>query len=173
LVGFEVRDIGPDDAALPLMPVPADVLRQRFVQQSFCLGAFKKGELIGYMWFCPQRYLEDEVRCTYVLEPAAESVFDYDFYIFPKHRMGRGFAVLWERANAALRERHVKQTFSRVTLFNIASRRAHQRLNARHLGYAFFLRLWQLELTVASVAPYLHLSWRVADRAALRLRAKP
>lgn len=168
---IEVREISPDDPALAAMPVPAAVIAARRRQQATCLGAFKKGELIGYMWFSPRQYEEDEVRCTYLLDPPAQSVFDYDFYIFPEHRMGRGFASLWDGANAHLRARAVGQTFSRVSRFNLASRRAHAHLGGTRLGSAVFLMLGPVQLTVASVSPYLHVGADAGSRARLTLRA--
>jgi len=35
---------------------------ERLAQNAICLGAFAKGAMIGYMWFCSRSYDEDEVR---------------------------------------------------------------------------------------------------------------
>lgn len=169
---IEVREIEDGDPALAAMPVSEAVISDRWRQQATCLGAFKKGELIGYMWFSPRQYEEDEVRCTYVLEPPAQSVFDYDFFILPDHRMGRGFASLWDGANEHLRARAVRQTFSRVSRFNLASRRAHAHLGGTRLGRAAFLVLGPFQLTVASVPPYLHFGSGADSRVRLTLRAE-
>jgi hypothetical protein len=166
-VSLSVREIHEGDPALAEMPVGPAVIAARFAQRARCLGVFKGEVLAGYMWFCDGRYEEDEVRCTYELEPRAQSVFDYDFYVFPEHRMGRAFATLWAGANRLLSERGIRYTYSRVSRFNTASRRAHRHLGARCIGDAVFLRLGRLELMVATLRPFVRVSLR--RRASLAL----
>lgn len=166
-----VRQIQAGDAELAQMPVPPAVIQARQEQDATCLGVFKQGTMIGYMWFCERRYREDEVRCDYLLEPAAQSVFDYDFYILPQHRMGRGFAALWDGANQHLGARGMRFTFSRVSRFNTASRRAHQHLGAVRVGRVAFLRLWSAQLMAATVHPYAHLS--ITERARVQVTLRP
>jgi hypothetical protein len=168
---IEVRQVPPGDSALEAMPVPSQVIAARFAQHATCLGAFKDAELVGYMWFCDGRYDEDEVRCTYLLEPPMSSVFDYDFYVFPQHRLGRAFAMLWSAANRMLGERGVRYTYSRVSRFNNASRRAHRHLGARRIGRAWFIRLGSFEGMFATVSPFVHVS--LANRHRVRLTLRP
>jgi hypothetical protein len=167
---IEVRPVPVGDSALAAMPVPAQVIAARFAQHATCLGAFKDAELVGYMWFCDGRYDEDEVRCTYLLEPRPSSVFDYDFYVFPQHRMGRAFAMLWSAANRILSQRGVRYTYSRVSRFNNASRRAHRHLGAQRIGRAWFVRLGRFEAMVATVRPFVHVSLTNRHRVRLTLR---
>lgn len=150
----EIREIRPGDPELQRMPVRPEIMRTRLAHGCLCLGAFRKGEMIGYMWFRFRDYEEDEVRCTYHLKPVESSVFDFDFYLFPEHRMGVGFVALWDGANRFLRERGIRYTFSRITRFNLASRRAHAHLGARVIGKAMFLKLGALEITATTVRPY-------------------
>jgi hypothetical protein len=82
--------------------------------------------------------------------------------------MGAAFVGLWNGANRVLRERAVRYTFSRVTRFNEASRRAHARLGARRVGTGAFLMAWRLQLMLATVPPYVHL--RVGASAPVQLR---
>jgi len=166
---LEVREIKAGDPALALMPVRPEVIPARFAQNSTCLGAFRKGVLIGYMWFCDRKYEEDEVRCTYVLGRERESVFDFDFYIFPEHRMGLGFVGLWNGAIDFLSRRGIRYTFSRLTHFNIASRRAHQHFGWKVVGRALFLRVWKLEIMAATLFPFVHVSMTKAGRVRLAL----
>jgi hypothetical protein len=167
---LEVRQVPPGDSALAAMPVPAEVIAARFAQHATCLGAFKDAELVGYMWFCAGRYDEDEVRCTYLLDPPLSSVFDYDFYVFPQHRMGRAFAILWSAANRILGQRGVRCTYSRVSRFNSASRRAHSHLGAQRIGRAWFIRLGTLQIMFATVSPFVHVSLTNRHRVRLTLR---
>jgi hypothetical protein len=155
---LEIRRIEATDPEIALMPVRPEVLRARLEQKATCLGAFKKSKLIGYMWYCNDSYDEDEVRCTYVLAAAEQSVFDFDFFLFPEHRMGIGFVALWNGANQQLHRQGIRYTFSRLTRFNVASRRAHRHLGWKVAGRVLFLQLGPLEVMAATLFPYLHVS---------------
>jgi hypothetical protein len=164
-----VREIKAGDAEMALMPVRPDLMAARLRNRATCLGALKDDVLIGYMWFCSPAYDEDEVRCTYLVEPAGEAVFDFDFYLFPEYRLGLGFVALWNGANEYLTQRGIRYTFSRLTRFNLASRRAHQHLGWKRVGRALFLKAWQVEVMVSTVHPYVHVSPTASGRARVRL----
>lgn len=166
---IEVRDIRRSDADIALMPAQAHIKDARFAQYSVCLGAYRDGVLIGFIWLNFGSHEEDEVRCTHVLEPFDQSSFDFDVYVFPQYRLGTGFIALWDGANEFLRGRGVRRSFSRITRFNLASRRAHGRLGATVVGRALFLKAWRLECMVATVWPYV--SMTLARRVRLRLKA--
>lgn len=168
---LEIREIKAGDPEIAVMPVRPEVMQARLAQNAICLGAFSKGTFIGYMWFCNKTYDEDEVRCTYLLGPVQESVFDFDFYLFPEYRMGLGFAGLWNGANQLLRSRGIRYTFSRLTRFNVASRRAHQHLGWKVVGRAVFLQAWELEVMLATISPYFHVS--IAKDSRVRLTLLP
>ena len=157
------------DADIALMPAREDIKASRFEQGARCLGVYRKGALMGYIWFCFGKYDEDEVRCTYELAAADRSAFDFDLYVFPEHRMGIAFVAIWHAANEFLHEQGVHYTFSRMTRFNLISRRAHARLGARCVGRALFLQAWSVELMMATVFPYVALTWVPSQRVRLRL----
>lgn len=159
------------DPAIDSMPARPDIKALRFEQGAKCLGVYRKGELIGYIWFCFRRYDEDEVRCTYELAAPEHSAFDFDLYVLPEHRMGTAFACVWHAANEYLRERGMQATYSRMTRFNLESRKAHARLGSRRVGRAIFLQAWALEVMLASVQPYLALTW--SRRVRLKLPSLP
>jgi hypothetical protein len=167
---LEIREIRSSDPEIALMPARPDIKESRFKQNAICLGAFKKSAFVGHIWFCFHAYEEDEVRCTFVLPEGEQAVFDFDLYLFPEHRMGLGFAGIWDGANKFLRSRGVKFSFSRLTRFNLASRRAHMRLGAQRVGCLFVLQAWRIEFMVATVAPYVHVSLGERDRARVKLR---
>jgi hypothetical protein len=168
LRAFDWRWIKPGDPELAAMPVPADVISARYAQGAICLGTFMQERFVGYIWFCSGGYDEDEVRCRYVILPEAESVFDFDLYIFPEYRLGRAFVAIWQQAIAQLRERGITQSFSRITRFNLASRRSHSHLGWKRAATAVFLKLWRLEFMVASAAPYVSMSLSARPRLILR-----
>jgi hypothetical protein len=169
LQAFDWRWIKPGDPELRAMPVPPEVISARFAQNAICLGTFMRERFVGYIWFCFGGYDEDEVRCRYVILPEPESVFDFDLYIFPEYRLGRAFVAIWQQAITQLRERGIAQSFSRVTRFNLVSRRSHSHLGWKRVATAVFLKLWRLEVMVASATPYLSIS--LSDRPRLILRA--
>lgn len=167
---LEMRQIGVGAPEIALMPARPDIKESRFKQNAICLGAFQKGRFIGHIWFCFDAYDEDEVRCTFVLPQGNQAVFDFDLFLFPEYRMGLGFVGIWNGANEFLRSRGIKCSFSRLTRFNLASRRAHMQLGARRVGRVFVLRAWQLEFMLATVPPYVHLSLGKQNRVRLKLR---
>lgn len=170
---LEVRRIERGDSEIELMPARAEIKQSRFEQNATCLGVFRNRQLIGYIWFCFGSYQEDEVRCTYVLPPGDESVFDFDVYLFPEQRLGVGFPAIWDGANEYLRGRGIKFSFSRLSRFNLASKRAHDRLGWKRVARTLVFKLRELELMIATIPPYLHLSLRQSDRVRLRLCPDP
>ncbi len=168
---LQIRVIEAGDPVIGLMPVPDAVIRLRYAQGAVCLGAFQNEVFIGYLWLCFQQYDEDEVRCRYALSETEHAVFDFDFYLFPEHRLGLGFLGLWEGARQYLRARNVRYSFSRLTRYNLASSRAHAHLGWQRVGQALFLKLWPLELMVATIHPYVGFSMRPSGRIRLTLAA--
>ena len=165
-----VRPILEGDPEVAEMPAREDIKAQRFAHGAHCLGTHRKGQLVGYMWYIRERYVEDEVRCDYVLAEPDTSVFDFDFYVLPQYRLGVGFLGVWKGANDVLAAQGVRYTFSRMTRFNSASRRAHFRLGARRVGSCVFLQVGVIEVMVATVAPYLGATFSQRQRITLTLR---
>ncbi len=166
---LDLREIKRGDSELGLMPVPAEIIEFRFKQKALCLGLFQKGKFVGYMWFCFEVYVEDEVRCTYLLNPKQKSVFDFDLYLFPEHRLGLGFLGLWAGANKFLVKRGIHYSFSRLTRFNLASRKAHDHLGWKQVGQAYFLKMWCVECMISTISPYIGVSLRNSGRNRLEL----
>jgi hypothetical protein len=167
-----IREIHPGDPHLSSMPVRPEIMAARLQQNAICLGAFKGQELVGYVWFARDQYEEDEVRCTYTLARPEQSVFDFDFYVYPPHRMGLAFVTLWDGARAFLHRSGIQYTFSRMTRFNEASRRAHRRLGGQVVGQALFLKLGQVQLMFGTIAPFCALSVSAAHRTRITLRPR-
>lgn len=170
------REIGPTDSEVQRMPARPEVKQARYTHGSRCLGVWRRDDLLGYLWFSEREHDEDEVRCRYLLpaprvggEP--DTIFDFDLYLFPEHRMGIGFVALWHAASAYLRARGVGSSYSRMTRFNLASRRAHLRLGSRVAGRAVFLCLGRFEAMLSTLRPYAACGW--SRRVWLRLPAGP
>lgn len=144
-----VEAAGPAHPARSAFPRPAAIIEQRFAEGAECHVALVKGEFAGYIWISRQRHVEDEVRCTWVLADPRTSVWDHDVYVEPRFRLGRTMARLWQAVDESLHDEGVRWTFSRISRFNAASIRSHQRLGARPVGSACFLRLGRLELMLS------------------------
>ena len=169
---IEIRKLQPDDAALSDLPIDASVLQYRFDQDAVCFGAFQGEAIIGCLWLCLSAYNEDEVRCSYRLEPEKSTAWDFDVYVAPASRGGFAFLRLWDAANAYLRERKVDWSLSRISAFNPDSLSAHQNLGARRFASAIFFQLGKLQLMVSSLRPFVHLSVSDSGAPLLALSAK-
>lgn len=167
---LEFRRIDREDSVLAQLHIPPEIVEFRFDQGAICIGAYKQEELIGYIWFSFDTYLEDEVRCTFDLHPPDASVFDFDLYLFPKHRLGFGFVSLWDGANEFLRNRGVRYTYSRLSRFNIPSRRAHAHLGWKCVGRCVFLKAWNVELMFATLFPFFHIAISADNRVRIAMR---
>lgn len=153
-----VRLVDSKDPVLKEMPLDDKVIEYRATQNAVCLGAFKDGRMIGCLWLCLGPYREDEVRCNFVPSPSGRAAWDFDVYLRPEHRLGLGFTRLWDEANRFLRARNIRWSISRISVFNRSSLTSHAKLGARRIGSALFLRRRKLQLMLASLPPYLHLS---------------
>jgi hypothetical protein len=167
---LQPREIKQGDAVLAGMPLTTATLAHRFAQPTVCLGGFRNDRLVGYMWLCLGPYEEDEVRCTFIPDPS-QGVWDFDFYIVPKHRLGPTFLGLWDGAYAFLRERGYRYSFSRVSRFNLDSRRAHDRLHWKRIGSALFLKVGTWQWMAATVPPYVHVSVSERTRPVIQVQA--
>ena len=160
---IELRRLERDDPLVAQFPRPPEVIAKRFRDGGHCLAAIKSGRLIGFLWYMEREYLEDEVRSCYRFD-AATAVWDFDVYIDPEFRLGRLFARLWEFAHRDLRVAGCRWTISRISSFNPGSLAAHARLGARRLGSAVFFVAGPVQVSFASIAPYVHLGWRTDMR---------
>lgn len=156
----EIRQILPGDPLLAQFPRPEWVIPYRFEQGALCFAALKEGRCIGFLWLALGAYQEDEVRCRYVPLPSEKSAWDFDVYIAPEHRTGIVFLKLWDEANRFLAERGIRWSMSRISAFNKGSMSSHAKMGAQRIGSALFLSLGSLQISAATVAPYLAFSAR-------------
>ncbi len=134
----------PGHPLLMHVSAPASEVAHRFAAGAQGVAATRKAKLLGYAWWCGREYFEREVRCTFVLAGSGRDVFDFDVYVLPEQRMGLGFMAVWHVLVQQMRESGVASSYSRISRFNVASRRAHLRLGARPIGRAVFVRLGAL-----------------------------
>ncbi len=158
----EFRWIEGGDAVLAQLPRPPTVIERRLQSGARCLAAVRRGQLVGCLWYKAGEYMEDEVRCRFRFDPQL-AVWDFDVWIHPDYRLGRLFVRLWDQAHREMSRHGWRWSLSRINSFNFASLAAHHRLGARRIGGALFFVAGRLQLTLASLAPYVHISLR-ADR---------
>ncbi len=149
------------DSRHPLVsrfPRPAQIVAQRFARGALCFMATKDDQFVGFLWLQRGGYLEDEVRGLFTPLPANQVAWDFDVHVEPEYRSGFVFARLWDTANGFLREAKVKWSVSRISAFNPGSINSHLRLGAFPIGSAYFLCLGRFQLSLCSVAPFIHFS---------------
>jgi hypothetical protein len=151
-------------------PRPSEIIAQRFARGSVCYAAIVKREFAGHIWLASDFYDEDEVRCRYALPSDQQSVWDYDVYIEPRHRLGRALGRLWKGVDAALSGQGVRWSVSRISLFNATSIQTHERLGAIHLATGVFVILGPMQLALFSKVPYIHFGMCATQRPALALQ---
>lgn len=162
----EIPQGHPDIAA---MPARDEIKLQRFAQGAICLGVYRDDQLLGYIWYCFGGYDEDEVRFHYELTDRRRTVFDFDLYILPEYRMGIGFAAVLHFANQYLLSKGVDYSFSRLTRFNLASRRSHSHIGLATVASTYCLQLGPLEIVVSSISPYVAMTGSKLRRISFKL----
>ena len=165
-----IRRVDARDRIAASFPRPHEVIAWRFANGGICFAATRADRFVGFIWLHEKPYEEDEVRCLYVPTPASESVWDYDVYLEPEHRLGRAFARMWEAVYGYLRSRGVRWTFSRISAFNPASLASHVRLGAERVGTATFFCLGRVQIALLPNRPYLHVSLGPGIRPRIELR---
>jgi len=147
-----------DDSIIQQFPRPALNIARRFVDGAVCHVAVRGSKLAGFIWIKQDSYQEDEVKCHYVLRPSTQLAWDFDAYVAPEFRMSRVFSQLWEAANEYLRDLGLRWTISRISAFNAASLRSHQRLGLVHMHTGYFLVLGPVQISIFSCRPYVHVA---------------
>jgi GNAT superfamily N-acetyltransferase len=166
---IEVSEVSAAEAlALPIGR-PRAVIEARLRHGGRCLAARKAGQLVGFQWFTLEDYPEDEVRCLFRLAQGDRCAWDYDIFVMPEFRTQPVFSRLWDECNALLRQAGASWSLSRINAFNTGSRKAHERLGAKVIASAYFLRAGQLQLSAFSTAPYLHVGIRDTQRPILQV----
>jgi len=168
-----VYQVSPGDAIIRTFPRPASVISRRFADGAVCFVAENEQNLAGFIWLRLDRYDEDEVRCTYLLEPAGKIAWDFDAYVAPEFRMSRAFVQLWEAANGFLRERGYRWTASRISAFNAMSLAAHKRFGAERLNTAVFIVAGPVQTAVLSFRPFVHVGTARGNPPIITLRPLP
>lgn len=155
---ISIRQIDQAEYRVEWFERPAEIIEQRYRQGARCFVAFDRGTPIGCLWLCFNSYLEDTVRCNFVLCPKDKVVWDFDVYVAPKYRLGRTFLYLWEAAREWLRNQGFEWTASRIDAFNINSLNSHRRMGAVQVGAAVFVACRNWQIMLANVQPYFHFS---------------
>lgn len=154
-----IRQIDRYDPVIQFFPRPISTIHERFKNGAICLVAFKGEKFVGFIWLMFGAYEEDEVRARYIPLPAKRAAWDFDVYVDSDHRLGFTFLRLWDEANQLLSENGFEWSCSRISSFNPDSLRSHTGLGAVVLGKATFIRLAGWQITLASIRPYINISF--------------
>lgn len=157
--GTEIRRVEPGDALLSQFPRPEAVIADRYRQGAICLAVVKGEQVQGYLWLIQKGYDEDVARVRFVLPASGRAAWDFDVYVAPEFRLGFTFVKLWDAADAYLRERGIRWSMSRISLFNAGSLASHGRLGAAPIGTATFIILGPAQIMAVPRWPFISLSW--------------
>lgn len=148
----------PGEIPASLFGRPSGAIEERFRGGSTCIAALNGNELSGFMWLQFGALRERLVACDFEPLPANLTCWDYDLEVLPRYRLGRTFARLWDEAFRVLRKRGVQATVSWIAFSNVASRRAHERMGARQVGWLVVLDLFGFKFAAQSTAPFVMFS---------------
>jgi hypothetical protein len=157
---MEVREIGRSDAVVASFPRPAEVIARRYAQGARCYGAFDGPRLLAFIWMQDRPYDEDEVRCRFSWQPAAQGIWSFDVFVYPEYRFGLTFLRLWHEMERRLQAQGVRWTVSRITAYNARSLASHKRLGFTLCAHCVFVQVKGWQLALVSQAPFVHLSLR-------------
>lgn len=163
-VSIEVRSYSGHQALDAGLPGPPG----RRCNGMHCLAAYREGRLIGFQWVNLGSHQDEMVRARYVPMPEGRSAWSFDLNVDSAHRGGLVFARLTDATWALLRAHGRTEVASAIAASNRGAIGAEERLGGCRLGRAVHVRLGPLQLLVASLPPYLHLS--VSDRGAPIMR---
>lgn len=144
------------------------MFRDRFNRGYKCVVLACRGELLAYAWLALSGYQEDEVRCFFLPAPTSDTGWDFDVYVCPNHRGTLTFARLWDAINRCYAEQGRHCSVSRISRFNATSLQSHRSLGARRVADTLFVVLGPVQIMLASVWPFVHLS--LSDRSWPTLR---
>jgi hypothetical protein len=134
---FPARLFEQDDPQLAMLWPDQQLRAYRFEQGARCLVVMSKARVAGGLWFVDQRYVEDEVRATYMF--SSRHSWDFGLFIHPDFRATRAFAALWGAAALDLGARGKASSLSRIADYLAPSLNGHSRMGAKCLGQSTFL----------------------------------
>ena len=155
---IHVAPVYPDDEITHMFPRPRDVIMNRFDQGALCFVAYKNNTFAGFLWLIKNKYIEDEVKCNYFPLPAKNTAWDFDVYISSEYRISFVFSKLWDFANGYMRSKGITSTMSRISAFNLSSKKSHARLGAQCIGQLTFFCIGPLQILFSSKAPFVFLT---------------
>ncbi len=152
-------------------PRPESVIKDRYQQGAVCLAIYKQEEFAGCFWYIKEKYHEDEVRCVFELLDD-DAVWDFDVYVVPKYRLSPVFLKLWDDASQRLMADGYQRSISRISAFNAMSLSSHKRMGAKQLGWAVFLYVGFVQLTLSNLFPYIHFSSNIRSFPVIKFKTK-
>lgn len=143
---------------LDALPRPLEVIHNRFKQGYVCITATKDNQFVGCVWLSLHSYIEDEVRAIFSPQPNDKVAWDFDVFIDPEFRATYLFPKLWDEADTHLKSLGFQATTSRISGFNIQSVNSHKKLGAETIARAIYIKTGNLQLSLCTLFPYVHLS---------------
>ena len=153
--------------------IDSAVLRDRFTDGYKCVVLANQDELLAYAWLALDSYEEDEVRCRFVPSPAGLVGWDFDVYVCPKYRGTLVFVRLWDGINQLYNQLDRTWTMSRISRLNVTSFQSHKSMGAIRALNILFVVVGRMQLMLAPIRPFVHLSLSDKSRPTLEVSLPP
>jgi hypothetical protein len=154
---YEIVELCAGDHRLVPFAKADPVQSWRFGQGCICVGAIMGGELVGVAWLALAQFKEDEVRATYVLAP--DSAWDLGLEVGDEYRRTRAVLAVLGGLRQAMQARNIRRTVSRIADANVASLGLHEKLKAKRIGSAFFVRFGRMQICFSGLLRAPHISF--------------
>ncbi|MEQ8660637.1 MAG: hypothetical protein RLW62_07460 [Gammaproteobacteria bacterium] len=154
LLAADARD---HDAAFSREPRDHARFLRRVQRGDVCFAAMRDERAEGVLWLTFETFDESDVKAVFRVHPAHGMAWDSNLYIMPDARGGFIFALLWDAANAWLRERGYRWVATQTSAFNGPSLQAHQRMGSRRIGWMLYVLIGRWQVTSSSLRPRLDL----------------
>ena len=142
--GASIEDL---DGLTACKPIPR-VFLQRFKANDICAVAVLDGRIIGYQWICTKPVYVEE-RYAYRIEVPPDTIYTYDIYIVPEHRL----AGIWFKFHSLyLREMmqrlHRQKIIGMVDYGNRLAMNTHLRFGFKLFRRVFIIKVLRKSLFI-------------------------
>ncbi len=155
--GYEILELSAGDHRLTSFAKEDPVQAWRFGQGCICVGAVMGGELVGVAWLASKQFIEDEVRAAYEIE--SDAAWDLGLEVADEFRQTRAILAVLGGLRHVMVARNISRTVSRIADANIASLTLHEKLKAKQIGSAFFVRFGSMQACFSGLLAKPHISF--------------
>jgi hypothetical protein len=133
------------DGLTTCKPTPR-IFRQRFKANDTCAVAVLDGRIIGYQWICTKPVYVEE-RYAYRIEVPPDTIYTYDIYIVPEHRLaGIWFKFYSLYLREMMQRLHRQKIIGMVDYGNRLAMNTHLRFGFKLFRSVFIIKVFRKSL---------------------------